>query len=426
MKKILVIGAGGREHALAWKISKNRAVEKIFIAPGNGGTSTENKCENVNIASTDFTSLINFVKTNNVDLTIVGPEEPLALGIVDEFMRNGLKIFGPTMDAARIEASKSFAKEIMLSANIPTASYKEFYDYESAIKYLNNQAYPIVIKVDGLAAGKGVKIVFDLSEAEIALNEIFIDKAYGYAGEKIIIEEYLEGEEASYLAFTDGNFVLPLVSSQDHKPIYNHDEGPNTGGMGAYCPAPIVTDDIFNFVTDCVAYPLIKELARRNIVYKGIIYAGIMITKEGPKVLEFNCRMGDPETQPIVMKMKSDILQLFQAVTEENLTDSSIKWHDGASVCVVMSSQGYPGAYVKGVEIEEMPDVDDSNIKIFHAGTAYKKGELVTNGGRVFGVTSKDEDLAGAIKRAYEIVGKTRFEGAYYRTDIGLKAIRRL
>ena len=309
--KILVVGGGGREHALCWKIAQSPLVAKIYAAPGNGGTDLEDKTVNLDIKATDIEKLVAFAKSEKIDLTVVGPEDPLALGIINAFEKEGLKAFGPNADAAQLEASKAFAKEMMIAAGIPTAAYGEFTDLASAKAYVEKEGAPIVVKADGLAAGKGVTVARTIEEAMAALEEIFVDNAFGEAGSKVVIEEFLDGEEASYLAFTDGKTVLPMVSSQDHKPAYDNDEGPNTGGMGAYSPAPVVTDEIFNFATDKIAYPLIKTMAEKGITFKGIIYAGLMITSKGPKVLEFNARFGDPETQPVLSRLKSDIVPVF-------------------------------------------------------------------------------------------------------------------
>ena len=425
--KVLVIGSGGREHAFAWKIAQSNKVEKVYVAPGNGGTDNENKCENLNIKADDFKNLIDFVRNNDVDLTVVGPEDPLAKGIVDEFEKEGLKIFGPNKKAAQLEASKKFAKEVMISANIPTAFYKDFDNFDDAKEFIEEKGAPIVVKADGLAAGKGVTVAQTEQEAIDAIKEIFIDNVFGEAGNTVVIEEFLKGEEASYLAFSDGENILPLASSQDHKPAYNNDTGPNTGGMGAYSPAPVVTDEIFNFTTEKIAYPLIREMKKRGIIFKGIIYAGLMITDDGVKVLEFNVRMGDPETQPVLMKMKSDIVPIIEAAIEGKLNEIDIEWYDESTVCVVMASGGYPKSYEKGFEITGIDEADEmKGVKVFHAGTAYKNGKLVNSGGRVLGVTAKHKDLETAIQKAYEAVKKINWKNAFYRTDIGQKALKRI
>ncbi|MCB4205039.1 phosphoribosylamine--glycine ligase [Deferribacterales bacterium Es71-Z0220] len=424
---ILLIGSGGREHAIAWKLSQNENIKNIFCAPGNGGTAKENKCQNVDIKVTDFDRLIQFAKENDIYMTVVGPEDPLALGIVDRFESEGLKIFGPNKMAAKIEASKAFCKEIMVSANIPTAFYGEFTDFESAKKYVLEKGAPIVVKADGLAAGKGVTVAATVEEAIDALKEIFIDKIFGDAGNKVVIEEFLKGEEASFLAFTDGITVVPMVSSQDHKPVYDNDKGPNTGGMGAYSPAPVMTEKLYNFALNKIAYPLVEELKKRNIVYKGIIYAGLMIDGEDVKVLEFNCRFGDPETQPLLMRLESDLLEIFDACINQNLKEIKINWYSEPTVCVVMASGGYPKDYKKGYEITGIDSAEQlGNVKVFHAGTKLENEKVLTNGGRVLAVTARGKDLKSTIKLAYSAVEKINFKDMHFRKDIAQKALRRL
>lgn len=407
--KILVVGGGGREHALCWKIAQSPLVAKIYAAPGNGGTDLEDKTVNVDISATDIDKLLEFAKAEKIDLTVVGPEDPLSMGIVDAFeKKEGLRVFGPNKDAAQLEASKAFAKEIMIEAGIPTAGYGEFTDLASAKAYINKHGAPIVVKADGLAAGKGVTVAKTVDEAMTALEEIFVDNAFGDAGSKVVIEEFLDGEEASYLAFTDGVTVLPMVSSQDHKPAYNNDEGPNTGGMGAYSPAPVVTDELFKYATEKIAYPLIKKtMATKGITFKGIIYAGLMVTKDGTKVLEFNARFGDPETQPVLSRLKSDIVPVFLACTDQTLNKVEIEWNENPTVCVVMASGGYPKSYEKGYPIEGIADADKlDGVKVFHAGTATVDGKTVNTGGRVLGVTACGDGLEDTIKLAYEAVEK--------------------
>ncbi len=424
---VMVIGSGGREHAIAWKVARSKYVDNVFCAPGNGGTSSENKCKNISINPSEFEKLSDFAIKNDINLTIVGPEDPLVGGIVDYFESKGLKIFGPNKSAAKIEASKAFAKDVMFKAGIPTAEYHKFDNYEEAWKYVENKGAPIVIKADGLAAGKGVTVATNIEEARKALKEIFLDKIFGEAGSSVVIEEYLAGEEASYLAFTDGKTVLPLQSSQDHKPVFDGDKGPNTGGMGAYSPAPVVTDDIMNFATENIAYPLINELKSRGITYKGIIYAGLMITENGVKVLEFNCRFGDPETQPILHRMNSDIIDIINLCVENRLSEAEIQWDAKPAVCVVAASGGYPKAYDKGFEIIGVENAEKlQDVKVFHAGTQMVNNKLITSGGRVLGITAKDDNLQKAVKKAYSAVEKITFHGMHYRKDIGQKAIRRL
>lgn len=425
--KVLVIGAGGREHSLCWKIAKSPLVAKIFAAPGNGGTHLEDKTVNVPIEATDLKKLLDFALTEKIDLTVVGPEDPLAAGIVDLFEENGLRVFGPCKQAAQLEASKAFAKDIMIKAGIPTAAYGEFTDYESAKTYVEKQGAPIVVKADGLAAGKGVTVAQTTAEAIDALKEIFLDNVFGSAGSKVVIEAFLAGEEASYLAFTDGKTVLPMVTSQDHKAVYDNDKGPNTGGMGAYSPAPVVSPELFDRVTKEIAYPLIKTMAKDGIVFKGIIYAGLMIENNEPKVLEFNARFGDPETQPVLSRLESDIVPIFLACTDQTLDKIEIEWSDNPTVCVVMASGGYPKSYVKGHEIKGIAEADKvKGVKVFHAGTADKDGKTVNTGGRVLGVTAIGDTLDETIKTAYEAVAKITWTDVHYRKDIGAKALRRI
>jgi len=421
--KVLVVGSGGREHAIAWKLAQSSKVTKVYCAPGNGGTFKENKCENINIKPLEFDKLVDFVKNNDIYFTVVGPEEPLAKGISDVFEREGLKIFGPKKDGALLEASKAFAKEIMVSAGIPTAYYREFDNYNDAISFVKEKGVPIVIKADGLAAGKGVTVAFEDSQAENALKEIFVDKVFGSAGNKVVIEEFLKGEEASFIAVTDGDTILPFASSQDHKTVYDDDKGPNTGGMGAYSPAPVVNQFVFERVMNEVMHPLLKELKKREIDYKGFIYAGLMIEDDVPKVLEFNCRLGDPETQPLLLRMKSDLFELIDAAISGNLNKSSIEWYDGYSIGVVMVSGGYPKEYKKGFEITGLEKVSD-DVKVFHAGTKFENGKYLTDGGRVLCVTGRSKDLKSAIEKVYKEIEKINFHNCHYRKDIGKKGLR--
>ncbi len=419
--KILVIGSGGREHALVWKIAQSSMVSEIFCAPGNAGI--EEMAKLVSIKADDVDSLLGFAKEKKIDLTIVGPELPLTSGIVDFFEEAGLKIFGPSKKAAELEGSKAFAKYLLKKNNIPTANYELFTSSQSAREYLKNQKFPVVIKADGLAAGKGVIICESLKSAEQAVEEILGEKVFGIAGNKIVIEEFLEGEEASVLAFSDGENVLPLVPAQDHKAIYDGDRGPNTGGMGAYSPPPIVTDAIAEEILENILKPTIKAMAQEGRAYKGILYAGLMITRKETKVLEFNVRFGDPETQPILVRMESDIVPLFLAAIEGTLNTQKIKWRKDASVCVVMASTGYPGSYPKGEEILGVDKLkNDSNTVVFHAGTKKVDNKLVTNGGRVLGVNSLGNTVSEAIKNSYRAVARISWENLYYRRDIGKKA----
>lgn len=425
--KILLIGSGGREHAIAWKLSQDNRIEKIFCAPGNGGTALENKCENVEIKTNDFDALAKFAKSQNVYMTVVGPEDPLAEGIVDFFEKENLKIFGPQKEAARIEASKSFCKEVMVKAGIPTAFYETFTDFESAKNFVIQKGAPIVVKADGLAAGKGVTVATTIEQAIKALEEIFIDKIFGSAGSTVIIEEFLKGEESSFLAFTDGKTVVPMVSSQDHKAVFDGDKGPNTGGMGAYSPAPVMTEELYNYSLEKIAYPLVNELKKRGITYKGIIYAGLMIDGNDVKVLEFNCRFGDPETQPILSRLDSDLLDIFDGCIEESLNQTKIKWSKEPTVCVVMASGGYPKNYKKGYEITGIKEAESiKGVKVFHAGTTLKDDKILTNGGRVLGVTARGKDLKETIDIVYKAVSKIHFEDVHFRKDIAQKALRRI
>ncbi len=423
--KILVVGGGGREHALVWKLVQSNKVEQIFCAPGNGGISKLAKC--IPISTDSIKELLDFAKTKEIDLTIVGPEAPLVNGIVDLFESNGLKIFGPSQRAAMLEGSKVFAKELMERYAIPTADFKVFEDFEAAKEYLKNASYPIVIKADGLAAGKGVFPVTDINEAVDAIDKIMVKRIFGDAGDKIVIEEFLFGEEASYLVFSDGKDILPLAPAQDHKAIYNDDKGPNTGGMGAYSPAPVVTPDIEERVKKEIMFPVIKAMAKEGIPYKGVLYAGLMITEDGPKVLEFNVRFGDPEAQPILMRLKSELLPLLMATIEGNLSKMQIEWDERAATCVVMAAKGYPGKYKKGELIEGLPEVDKmADIEVFHAGTSIKDGEFYTAGGRVLGVTALGDTMVDSLTKAYHAVTTIYWKDSYYRTDIGFKAFNHI
>jgi phosphoribosylamine--glycine ligase len=422
---IMIIGGGGREHALTWKINMSPLVSNIFCVPGNAGMAEIAECIPWDIS--DCMGLARLAKEKKVDITIVGPEAPLSLGIVDVFQEKGLSVFGPTKEAAQMESSKSFAKELMRENGIPTADFEVFTDNDLALAYVKSKEFPIVVKADGLAAGKGVIICKTLEDAQKAIRSIMIDKAFGNAGDKVVIEDCLMGEEVSFLAFTDGKTVLPMASSQDHKPIYDQDRGPNTGGMGAYSPAPIVTPELHQKIMDRVMIPTIQGMAKKGMPYKGILYAGLMIKNEDPMVLEFNCRFGDPEAQPIVMRMVDDIVPVIQAVIEGKLSDISLDWCDGASVCVVAASSGYPGSYEKGKEILGLGKVSAcQDLAVFHAGTKKEDGKVLTNGGRVLGVTALGKDLKQAVDKAYKALDKLWFEGIYYRRDIAQKGLRRL
>ncbi len=429
--KILVIGSGGREHTLVWKIGQSPLVNKIYCAPGNAGTSDPSTCsgtENIDIEPTNIRDLAEFASKKSIALTVVGPEMPLTLGIVNEFEKKGLRIFGPTKEAAEIEGSKAFAKYIMEKYGLPTAKYKTFVSPDEAKEYIKEGAkaigFPVVIKADGLASGKGVVICQTGEEAVKAIDSIMLEKRFGNAGNKIVIEEYLKGEEASFMAFSDGETIIPLASAQDHKQIYDGDTGPNTGGMGAYSPAPVITKKLEKEIIAAIMNPLIAGMKKEGRVYKGILYAGLMIVRGRPFVLEFNCRFGDPETQPVLARMKSDIVPIMIAAAEGNLKGKEIQWRDEVSVCVVMAAKGYPDAYEKGKEIRGLEDAKKmAHLMAFHAGTAKRDNKILTNGGRVLGVTALGRDIKTAIDTAYRGVGLISWDGAYYRKDIGKKAL---
>jgi phosphoribosylamine--glycine ligase len=422
--KVLIIGGGGREHALAWKVSQSKKVDRIFCAPGNAGIAALAEC--VDIKDDDIPALKNFVIDNRIDLTIVGPEAPLAAGIVDEFQKNGLDIFGPSKASAMLESSKAYAKKIMKKYGVPTARYEEFTDEKAAMEYLRDLNSPVVVKADGLAAGKGVIIAMNTEEAEEAVHRMLGEHEFKEASSKIIIEECLVGEEASILAFSDGNHFSVMQSAQDHKRIFDNDSGPNTGGMGAYSPAPVVTDKISNYVKENVFKKMIDGMRNEGAPFVGVLYAGIMITKDGPKVLEFNVRFGDPETQPIMMRLKTDLIDIIYSIFDDKLDKIKIEWDERAAVCVVLSSKGYPGPYVKGMEIKGLSDAGTvEDAMVFHAGTAMKDGKIVTSGGRVLGVTAMAGSIGSAIEKAYQVVRLISFEGKHYRSDIGRKAIQK-
>ncbi len=422
--KVLVIGSGGREHAIVWKLSQSRLVDKIYCCPGNAGIARIAECIDVN--QNDFQALLDFVKYEWIDLTVVGPEDPLSRGIVDLFEKDGRRILGPTREGAQLESSKVFSKNLMRSHGIPTSDFRVFTSYIHAEEYVRFKGAPIVIKADGLAAGKGVFVATTVDEAMDALKVIMKDKAFGAAGEKVLIEDCLKGEEASFMAFTDGSTIVPMVSSQDHKRIFDGDKGLNTGGMGAYSPAPVVTDDLAQHVMEKIMKPTVRALRSEGIPYKGILYAGLMIDGSSVQVLEFNCRLGDPETQPVLSRLKSDFMEIAMAIADNRLSDVGIEWHNDAAVCVVLSSEGYPGTYRKGDVISGIEDANRvSGVQVFHAGTSFRNGEVVTSGGRVLGVTGLGSDIAEAKRKAYEGVSKIRFAGMHYRTDIADRALNR-
>jgi phosphoribosylamine--glycine ligase len=419
--KILVVGSGGREHTLVWKIAQSPLVKKIYCAPGNAGISQLAECVPIN--DTGIDELLKFADKNQIDLTVIGPEAPLALGIVDTFQSQGLNIFGPSKRAAEIESSKIFAKYLMEKYRIPTAAYKKFNQYDEAKKYLESVAIPIVIKADGLAAGKGAMVCFSREEAEESLQKMMVQRIFGDAGKKVIVEEYLRGQDVSVLAFTDGVNVLPLVPAQDHKPIFDGDKGPNTGGMGAYAPAVLINDEMLKLIRKKILEPAVKGMALEDRPYRGVLYAGLIITRQGPKVIEFNCRFGDPETQAILPLVNSDIVPILQGCSTGKMEKMNIEVSNKFAVCVIMASGGYPGNYEKGKEIIGLERDFGNDVNIFHAGTKHINGKVVTNGGRVLGVTALGENIREAIKRAYSAVGKIAFDGAYYRKDIGYKAL---
>jgi phosphoribosylamine--glycine ligase len=423
--KVLVIGGGGREHALCWKIAQSPLVDQVICAPGNPGIAQCATC--VDLSVDDLKGLERFAADQSIDLTVVGPEAPLAAGITDLFQAAGLRVFGPSKEAAALEASKAFAKEVMAEANIPTAEYARFEDADAALAYVRDRGAPIVIKADGLAAGKGVVVARDLAVAEDAIRHMMTDKVFGDAGNAVIVEECLEGEEASILAFCDGRTVVPMVASQDHKPALDGDKGPNTGGMGAYSPAPVIGEADMAVIERTVLQPCVDAMAKRGTPYTGILYAGLMMTAGGPKVIEFNCRFGDPETQVVLPQMRNDIVPVFEACCDGTLDKGMADWDSGACVSVVMASGGYPGSYDKGIAINGIDAAEAlEGVTVFHAGTKASDGKVVTNGGRVLNVTASGDDVAGAITRAYEAVKKIHFDGAHYRTDIGQKALNRI
>lgn len=422
--KVLVIGSGGREHALVWKIAQSALVEKIYCAPGNPGIGRI--AENVQIKVDDLPALLAFAKKEKIALTVVGPELPLSLGIVDLFEEYGLRVFGARRNAALIESSKAFSKDIMKKYNVPTAFYEVFSEVEPAIAYIEKHGAPIVVKADGLAAGKGVVVAATNDEAISAVKEMLSGNAFGTAGSRVVVEEFLRGEEASFLAFTDGKNIIPLASAQDHKAIFDGDKGPNTGGMGAYSPAPVVTPEIHEKAMHEVMRRTVDGMATEGRPYRGVLYAGLMIDGNSVKTLEFNARFGDPECQPLLMRMKSDIVPILLAVADGDISGIEIEWHDMAAVCVVMAAAGYPGDYPKGDRISGLDTagkIDD--LVVFHAGTGEKDGDFITNGGRVLGVTGRGVTVAEAIKKAYEGVAAISWQGVQFRTDIGKKALGR-
>jgi phosphoribosylamine--glycine ligase len=420
--KVLVVGGGGREHALIWKIAQSPKVTKIYAAPGNAGIAQLAEC--TPLKSDDIPGLLAFAKSKTIDLTLVGPEGPLSLGIVDEFTKAGLRVFGPSGKAAEIEASKQFSKDLMKKYHIPTAEYGVFTERAAAEAYVREKGAPIVVKADGLAAGKGVVVAETVEEAVKALDLIMGKKAFGAAGDRVVIEECLRGEEASFMAFSDGKTVVPMASSQDHKRVFDADKGPNTGGMGAYSPAPIVTKKLERKVMETIMVPTVRAMEKEGRLFKGVLYAGLMINDGEAKVLEFNARFGDPETQPIMARLETDLIDIIEAILAGSLSKIDIKWKPDSAVCVVMASGGYPGNYEKGKVIRGLENAAGvSNVSVFHAGTAFKDGKIVTDGGRVLGVTGLGPVVAAAIDNAYKGVREISFDGAHFRRDIGARAL---
>lgn len=423
---VLVIGSGGREHALAWKASQSSDVEKVFVAPGNAGTAREPGLENVDIGVDEFAALADFCEANAVGLTIVGPEAPLVAGVVDYFTGRGLRCFGPSAAAAQLEGSKAFTKDFLARHDIPTAAYRNFTELEPALAYLRERGAPIVVKADGLAAGKGVIVAESLEQAEAAVRDMLSGNAFGDAGCRVVIEDFLAGEEASFIVLADGENVLPMATSQDHKRIGDGDTGPNTGGMGAYSPAPVVTDEVHRRVMEEVIVPTVAGMAAEGMPYTGFLYAGLMISPDGrPSVIEFNCRFGDPETQPIMMRLQSDLCALCAAALDGALDTASADWDERPAMGVVMAAGGYPGSYDKGHAIDGLEGIDSADIKVFHAGTALRDDRVVTSGGRVLCVTALGDTIAAARDAAYAGVARISWEGAVYRRDIGWRAIAR-
>lgn len=425
--KVLVIGNGGREHALTWKATQSDLVSEVFVAPGNPGTALEPKTKNVNIGVCDIDALADFAEKEKIDLTIVGPEAPLVAGIVDEFKKRNLKIFGPTKAAAQLEGSKSFTKDFLMRHNIPTAKYKNFTDVNEALSYLDSVEIPVVVKADGLAAGKGVIVAQTRQEAKNAVKDMLSGNAFGEAGCKVVIEDFLSGEEASFIVMVDGKNVLPMATSQDHKRVGDGDQGPNTGGMGAYSPAPVVTKTVYDRVMEQIIYPTVKGMAAENNEYVGFLYAGLMIDDAGnPKVIEFNCRFGDPETQPIMMRMKSDLVELCDAACDGKLDTKTCEYDERPAVGVVLAAEGYPQSPRKGDVISGLESAAEPGSKIFQAGTKQTDGKIVTSGGRVLCATALGSDIKEARDNAYKLAETVSWNGMFYRNDIAYRAIARL
>lgn len=421
---ILVVGSGGREHAICWALSKSKRQPKLYCAPGNAGIAQLAEC--VDIMSDDISSLVKWANEHEPNLVVIGPEVPLCMGLADELIKEGFQVFGPTKDGAQMEGSKDFAKKILLDNHIPTAKAGTFTDHKKALAYVRSQGAPIVIKADGLAAGKGVSVCETLAQAETALDEAMKEKIFGDAGSKVVIEEFLEGEEASILAFVDGETIIPMVSAQDHKRVFDGDKGPNTGGMGAYSPAPVVTDKLNSEILETILKPTVDALKKMGIVYKGVLYAGLMITRDGPKVIEYNCRFGDPETQVVLPRLKTDFVNVCMAVAQGKLSHLKIEWDERPAACVVMASHGYPGSYTKGKVVQGLEKAaQNPDTYVFHAGTAQQDGKVTTSGGRVLCVTGLGHNIEEALQKAYETVSQIHFEGAQFRKDIGWRALKK-
>jgi phosphoribosylamine--glycine ligase len=426
LMNILIIGNGGREHALAWKAAQSPLADKVYVAPGNAGTALEANLENVAIAATDIPALVAFAQSHDIGLTIVGPEAPLVIGVVDAFQAAGLKIFGPSQAAAQLEGSKAFTKDFLARHNIPSAEYQNFTEVEPALAYVRSKGAPIVIKADGLAAGKGVIVAMTLREAEDAVQDMLAGNAFGDAGHRIVVEEFLDGEEASFIVMVDGENVVPMATSQDHKRVGDGDTGPNTGGMGAYSPAPVVTDEIHQRAMDQVIWPTVRGMAAEGNTYVGFLYAGLMISADGqPKVIEFNCRFGDPETQPIMLRLRSDLVELCLAGAEGKLHEKTSEWDERPALGVVLAAGGYPGDYRNGEIIQGLPQQESADGKVFHAGTRMQGNEVVTSGGRVLCVTALGATVAEAQQRAYQLAEGIEWPGSFCRKDIGYRAIAR-
>ena len=424
--RILLIGGGGREHALAWKLVQSPKVEKLFAAPGNPGMALLQKCECINLNVDDLEGVADYAEEQSIDLTVVGPEAPLVAGLADVFKRRGLPVFGPSKDAAQLEGSKAFSKELMAKYNIPTAFFKICEDIETAKAYVEEKGAPIVVKADGLAAGKGVVVAMTKQEALDAIDEMMGDHKFGAAGARLVLEEYMEGEEASLLAFTDGKTVVPMIAAQDHKRVFDGDEGPNTGGMGTYAPAPVMTDVLRLKATELILKPVVEAMAKEGMPYQGCLYAGLMIKGDSVKVVEFNCRFGDPETQVVLPLLDGDLAEIMLACATGTLDKAEVAWYDKAAVCVVMASGGYPESYEKGKEITGLAAAEeDKDVVVFHAGTKAAEGKIVTSGGRVLGVTAVDTTIKAARDRAYTAVEKIAFEKNFYRKDIAWRALKR-